>query len=138
MKFLHCMIRVNDVEKTLQFYCDFLGLKLLRKNDYPKGKFSLYFLATGEGMPEIELTHNWNAQSYSHGDNFGHLAYLVEDIYAVCDRLKSNGIPILRPPRDGHMAFVKDTNGISIELLQSGKALPPQEPWLSMANTGSW
>lgn len=138
MKFLHCMIRVNNVEKTLQFYCDLLGLKLLRKKDYPKGKFSLYFLAAGEGMPEIELTHNWGDRSYSHGDNFGHLAYLVEDIYELCDRLKSNGIAILRPPRDGHMAFVKDPNGISIELLQSGKALLPQEPWLSMANTGSW
>jgi lactoylglutathione lyase len=137
MKFLHCMIRVKDVPSTLRFY-ELLGLKLLRQKDHSAGQYTLYFLATEPGAPEIELTHNWNDRTYTDGNNFGHLAYLVENIYDVCDRLKFNGISILRPPRDGHMAFVKDPNGISIELLQQNSALLPQEPWVSMPNVGSW
>ena len=137
MKFLHCMIRVKDVPSTLRFY-ELLGLKLLRQKDYPNGQYTLYFLATEPGAPEIELTHNWDDRAYTSGNNFGHLAYRVEDIYDLCDHLKSNGISILRPPRDGHMAFVKDPNGISIELIQENGALPPQEPWASMPNVGSW
>jgi lactoylglutathione lyase len=137
MKFLHCMIRVKDVSSTLRFY-ELLGLKLLRQKDHPAGQYTLYFLATEPGAPEIELTHNWNDSRRTDGNNFGHLAYLVENIYDVCDRLKSNGICILRPPHDGHMAFVKDPNGISIELLQQNGALVPQEPWASMSNIGSW
>jgi lactoylglutathione lyase len=137
MKFLHCMIRVKDVRETLKFY-DLLGLKLLRSKDYPKGQFTLFFLATSEDAPEIELTYNWDNRSYQAGENFGHLAYLVKNIYEVCDRLKSNGVQIKRPPRDGRMAFVKDPNGISIELLQEGTALQPEEPWISMQNVGSW
>jgi lactoylglutathione lyase len=137
MKFLHCMLRVKDIPSTLKFY-DLLGLKLLRQKDFPQGKFTLYFLATDMGEPEVELTHNWDDQSYTSGNNFGHLAYRVENIYEVCDRLQSNGVKILRPPRDGYMAFVKDPNGISIELLQENSALKPQEPWTSMANSDSW
>lgn len=137
MKFLHCMIRVKNVELTLQFY-ELLGLKLLRKKDYPSGKYTLYFLATEPGAPEIELTHNWDDRTYESGSNFGHLAYQVENIYQTCKTLQASGITIQRPPRDGFMAFVKDPNGISIELLQQNEALPPQEPWISMPNTGSW
>lgn len=137
MKFLHCMIRVRDVPPTLRFY-ELLGLRLLRQKDYPNGQYTLYFLATELGAPEIELTHNWDDRAYTSGNNFGHLAYRVEDIYELCDRLKSNGINILRPPRDGHMAFVKDPNGISIELIQENGALPRQEPWASMPNVDSW
>lgn len=137
MRFLHCMIRVKDVKETLKFY-QLLGLKLLRSKDYPNGQFTLYFLATEEGDPEIELTHNWGESNYTSGDNFGHLAYGVNNIYEVCEHLKLHGITILRPPRDGRMAFVKDPNGISIELLQSGSALAPIEPWVSMPNVGSW
>ena len=137
MKFLHCMIRVKDVPLTLWFY-ELLGLKLLRQKDYPNGQYTLYFLATEPGAPEIELTHNWDDCAYTSGNNFGHLAYRVEDIYDLCDRLESNGISILRPPRDGHMAFVKDPNGISIELIQENSALPPREPWTSMPNVDSW
>jgi lactoylglutathione lyase len=131
------MIRVKDVPATLQFY-ECLGLKLLRQKDYSSGRYTLFFLATELGAPEIELTHNWDDRSYTSGSNFGHLAYSVENIYEVCDRLKSNGVSILRPPRDGRMAFVKDPNGISIELLQQNSALLPKEPWVSMPNTGSW
>ena len=137
MKFLHCMIRVKDVPSTLRFY-ELLGLKLLRQKDYPNGQYTLYFLATELGAPEVELTHNWDNRAYVSGSNFGHLAYRVENIYELCDRLKSNGVSILRPPRDGYMAFVKDPNGISIELIQENAALPPQEPWASMLNVGSW
>ncbi|MBD2520663.1 lactoylglutathione lyase [Nostoc sp. FACHB-973] len=137
MRFLHCMIRVRDVPSTLRFY-ELLGLKLVRQKDYPSGQYTLYFLATEPGAPEVELTHNWDDKEYSNGNNFGHLAYEVENIYDVCDRLKTNGVTILRPPRDGKMAFVKDPNGISIELLQKTNALQPQEPWVSMANVGSW
>jgi lactoylglutathione lyase len=138
MKFLHSMLRVSDPQATLHFYCELLGLRLLRKGDNPGGRFTLYFLATAEGEPEIELTHNWDPRQYSGGDNFGHLAFRVGDIYGLCARLMAGGVGILRPPRDGHMAFVKDPNGISIELLQAGPALPRQEPWASMPNTGSW
>lgn len=138
MQYLHAMIRVTDVEATLYFYCDLLGLKLLRKTDYDTGKFSSYYLAMAEGEPEIELTHNWDDRSYTSGDNFGHFAFAVEDIYATCHKLMDNGVTILRPPRDGYMAFVKDPNGISIEFLQQGDKLAPQEPWVSMQNTGSW
>lgn len=136
MRFLHCMIRVKDVKETLKFY-ELLGLKLLRSKDYPNGH-TLYFLATESGAPEIELTHNWGERTYTSGDNFGHLAYQVNNIYEVCEHLKLHGVTILRPPRDGHMAFVKDPNGISIELLQAGLPLPSQDPWASMPNTGSW
>jgi lactoylglutathione lyase len=137
MKLLHCMIRVKDVPPSLRFY-ELLGLRLLRQKNYPNGQYTLYFLATEPGAPEIELTHNWDDRAYTSGNNFGHLAYLVEDIYELCDRLKFNGISILRPPHDGHMAFVKDPNGISIELIQENGALPLQEPWASMPNVGSW
>lgn len=138
MKFLHCMIRVKNLESSLDFYCHKLRLKLLRYKDYPQGRFSLYFLATDEGAPEIELTYNWDEQTYAQGNNFGHLAYLVDDIYETCQHLQTNGVQILRPPRDGRMAFIKDPNGISIELLQAGKSLPPKEPWMSMPNVGTW
>ncbi|MEI2577770.1 VOC family protein [Scytonema sp. PRP1] len=138
MKFLHCMIRVKNLEESLDFYCNKLRLKLLRHKDYSHGRFSLYFLATDEGAPEIELTHNWDEQIYIQGNNFGHLAYLVDDIYETCQHLQANGVQILRPPRDGRMAFIKDPNGISIELLQAGQSLSPAEPWVSMPNVGTW
>jgi lactoylglutathione lyase len=132
------MLRIENVADTLAFYCEKLGLQLLRQQEHPQGKFTLFFLATEPGAPEVELTHNWGEHSYSRGTHFGHLAYEVEDIYSLCQRLQSRGVAILRPPRDGRMAFIKDPNGISIELLQRGDALPPQEPWLSMPSTGSW
>lgn len=138
MRFLHCMLRVHDVEETLDFYVNKLGLRLVRRNEYPQGRFSLLFLATHEGGPEIELTYNWDARTYEGGTNFGHLAFAVEDIYALCARLEDKGVTILRPPRDGKMAFVKDPNGISIELLQQGTPKPPTEPWSSRPNIGSW
>ena len=138
MKFLHSMIRVRDKDASLHFYTELLGLKLLYHIDFEEGRFSLYFLATEEGAPLIELTHNWNDREYSNGDNFGHLAFEVEDIYALCEKLDKNGVSILRPPRDGKMAFIKDPNFISIELLQKGNPLPPREPWLSMPNKGTW
>lgn len=138
MKYLHAMIRTNKLEETLTFYCDLLGLKLLRKKDSEAGRFSLYFLATHEGAPEIEVTHNWDEQEYSNGDNFGHFAFSVDNVYELCQTLMDAGITILRPPRDGYMAFVKDPNHISIELLQEGARLAPLEPWISMENTGSW
>jgi lactoylglutathione lyase len=138
MKFLHSMIRVRDLDATLRFYCELLGLQLLRKIDQPAGRFSLYFLATAPGETEIELTHNWDERTYTGGDNFGHLAFRVPDIYAICERLTAAGITLSRPPRDGHMAFVKDPNGISIELLQEGPPKRPAPPWNSMANHGSW
>ena len=138
MKYLHAMIRIRDVEQSLRFYTELLELKLIRKNHYPEDAFSLYFLATEQGEPEIELTHNHDDRDYSNGDNFGHLAFRVSDIYATCHKLQDGGVTILYPPRDGRMAFVKDPSGISIELLQEGEALSPQEPWMSMENTGSW
>jgi len=154
MEFLHTMVRVKDVEASLRFYCEGLGLKEIRRFDSDAGRFTLIFLAslddmkrggfTGEkspipaGLPCIELTHNWDPEDYEGGRNFGHLAYRVVDIYAVCAHLDAMGYVIHRPPRDGHMAFVKSPDGISVELLQAGDALPNQEPWASMENTGSW
>ena len=139
MKYLHTMVRVTDLEASLRFYRDALGLEVVRRRDYPQGRFTLVYLAApGDGDAEVELTHNWDPEAYSGGRNFGHLAYRVDDIYAACRRLQEHGVTILRPPRDGHMAFVRSPDNISIELLQAGEPLPPQEPWASMANTGSW
>ena len=139
MKFLHSMIRVRDVDAALHFFCDLLGLVETRRRDSPKGRFTLIFLATEPGAPEIELTHNWDQdEPYSGGRNFGHLAYSVSNIYATCERLQAGGVTILRPPRDGRMAFVRSPDDISIELLQEGEALPIEEPWASMASTGTW
>ena len=139
MKYLHTMVRVTDIDASLRFYCEALGLKELARNDNPKGRFTLVFLAApGDESAQVELTHNWDPEPYSVGRNFGHLAYEVEDIYASCRRLQQHGVSILRPPRDGHMAFVRSPDGISIELLQKGEALAPAEPWHSMPNTGSW
>jgi lactoylglutathione lyase len=133
------MVRVSDVAASLRFYCDALGLQLLRKNDVPGGRFSLYFLAApGQPEAQVELTHNWDESGYGGGRNFGHLAYAVDDIYAACERLQSHGVTINRPPRDGAMAFVRSPDGISVELLQAGAPLPPAEPWRSMPNVGSW
>lgn len=138
MKYLHAMIRVSDIEKSLHFYQDLLGLKLTRHKDYENGKFSLYYLATEEGEPEIELTHNWGDHEYTSGNAFGHLAFSVENIYETCQKLEDGGVTILRPPRDGRMAFVKDPNGISIELLQQGEDLPKHEKWSKRESVGSW
>jgi len=146
MKYLHTMIRISDIDASLRFFCDGLGLSEVRRYDSESGRFTLIFLAASDDMdtartqkaPLIELTYNWDPEDYTGGRNFGHLAYRVDDIYALCTRLQDLGITIHRPPRDGHMAFVKSPDGISIELLQSGDALPPSEPWLSMPNTGSW
>tara|TARA_B110000114_G_C15054297_1_gene382577 strand:+ start:908 stop:1327 length:420 start_codon:yes stop_codon:yes gene_type:complete len=139
MKFLHSMIRVVDVKKSLAFYIDGLGLIETKRVDVPEGKFSLIFLATAQGEPEIELTHNWDSnEQYHAGRNFGHLAFEVDNIYQLCQKLMDLGIIINRPPRCGHMAFVKSPDGISIELLQKGSRLSPKEPWLSMENTGVW
>ena len=139
MKYLHTMVRVTDIDASLRFYCEALGLKELARNDYPKGRFTLVFLAApGDESAQVELTHNWDPEPYSVGRNFGHLAYEVEDVYASCRRLQQHGVTILRPPRDGHMAFVRSPDNVSIELLQKGEALAPAEPWHSMPNTGSW
>lgn len=139
MKFLHTMVRVSNLEQSLNFYTQYLGLIETKRKDVPKGKFTLVFLATEIGAPEIELTYNWDSsEQYNGGRNFGHLAFEVKDIYQTCQRLMDAGIVINRPPRCGHMAFVKSPDGISIELLQQGSSLAPQEPWLSMENTGSW
>ena len=139
MKFLHTMVRVHDLEKSLDFYINKLGLIETKRKDIPKGRFSLIFLASEIGGPEIELTHNWDSkEEYSTGSSFGHLAFEVDDIYQTCQQLQDAGITINRPPRDGHMAFVKSPDNISIELLQKGASLSPQEPWLSMKNSGSW
>jgi lactoylglutathione lyase len=145
MRYLHTMVRVSNLDAALDFYCAKLGLKEVRRLENGKGRFTLVFLATpadaemtGDKAPMVELTWNWDAQPYDGGRNFGHLAYAVADIYALCKKLKDAGIAINRPPRDGHMAFVRSPDGISIELLQEGAPLPPQEPWASMANTGSW
>ncbi|WP_196139853.1 VOC family protein [Aliikangiella sp. G2MR2-5] len=138
MRFLHSMIRTNVPEESITFYTKGLGLKLIRQKDYPDGKFSLYFLAQNESAPMIELTHNWEERNYQQGDQFGHLAFEVEDIYQTCELLVDMAVTINRPPRDGRMAFVKDPNGISIELLQAGQALPPRPPWVDMKNIGSW
>ncbi|MEM7292490.1 MAG: VOC family protein [Pseudomonadota bacterium] len=138
MKYLHAMIRATDIEESLRFYTELLGLVKTKEYHYPEDAFSLYFVATAEGEPEIEITVNHDDRTYGNGDNFGHLAFHVDDIYATCQRLKDGGVTILYPPRDGHMAFVKDPSGISIELLQEGDSLPPAEPWISMENTGTW
>jgi len=133
------MVRITDVDASLRFYRDALGLELVRKREYPQGRFTLYFLAApGDPEAEVELTHNWDPEPYTGGRNFGHLAYEVDDIYAACRRLAEHGVTINRPPRDGRMAFVRSPDNISIELLQRGEALPPAEPWASMPNTGVW
>jgi len=139
MQYLHTMIRVRDLEAALDFFVNKLGLKETRRKDHESGRFTLVFLATADGEPEVELTYNWDQEEpYSVGRNFGHLAYAVDDIYATCERLMKGGVTILRPPRDGRMAFVRSPDQISIELLQQGAPLPPQEPWSSMPNTGEW
>ena len=139
MKFLHSMIRVTNVEASLHFYTELLGLHEVRRKDVPKGKFTLIFLAAEQGGAEIELTYNWDSEEqYTVGRNFGHLAFEVDNIYAICQRLMDAGVTINRPPRCGHMAFVKSPDNISIELLQKGEALAPTEPWASMENSGSW
>jgi lactoylglutathione lyase len=139
MKYLHTMVRVTDLDASLKFYCDALGLRELKRKDVPQGKFTLVFLAApGDDSAQVELTYNWEPESYTGGRNFGHLAYAVDDIYATCQRLKDHGVTINRPPRDGHMAFVRSPDNISIELLQKGESLPPAEPWKSMPNVGQW
>lgn len=133
------MVRVTDLEASLDFYCNLLGLVELRRRESTAGRFTLVFLAApGDESAQVELTWNWDPEEYSGGRNFGHLAYAVDDIYALCQRLMDAGVTINRPPRDGHMAFVRSPDGISIELLQSGDALPSKEPWVSMENEGSW
>jgi len=139
MKYLHTMVRVTNLDESLRFYRDALGLELLRTREVPAGRFTLAFLAApGDSDAQVELTHNWDPEAYTGGRNFGHLAYAVDDIYATCERLQAHGVTILRPPRDGRMAFVRSPDQISIELLQRGNALAPAEPWLSMANVGVW
>ena len=139
MKYLHTMVRVTDIDASLRFYRDALGLTELSRKDYPQGRYTLVFLAApGDESAQVELTYNWDPESYTGGRNFGHLAYAVENIYATCQRLRDHGVTILRPPRDGHMAFVRSPDNISIELLQLGASLAPAEPWKSMPNTGSW
>ncbi len=146
MRFLHTMVRARDLDESLEFYCKQLGLREVRRHDSEKGRFTLVYLAAPgdehrageEHSPELEITWNWDPESYTGGRNFGHLAYEVEDVYAACQRLMDAGVTINRPPRDGHMAFVRSPDGISIELLQKGESLPAREPWASMPNTGSW
>ena len=133
------MVRVSDVDKSLDFYCKQLGLVETRRYDSEQGRFTLIFLAApGDEQAQIELTHNWDPENYDEGRNFGHVAYQVDDIYALCQKLMDAGVPINRPPRDGHMAFVRSPDNISIELLQKGDALPAREPWASMDNSGHW
>jgi lactoylglutathione lyase len=144
LKYLHTMVRVTDIERSLAFYRDALGLDVLSRKDNEAGRYTLVFLAApGQHEAQIELTYNWpdsegKSEDYTGGRNFGHVAYAVDDIYAVCRRLMEHGITISRPPRDGRMAFVRSPDGISIELLQAGAALPPSQPWQSMPNVGSW
>ena len=139
MKYLHTMVRVTDIEKSLAFYCDQLGLEELRRHDSEQGRFTLIFLAApGDEDAQVELTYNWDPDEYGEGRNFGHLAYQVDDIYALCQKLMDAGVTINRPPRDGHMAFVRSPDNISIELLQKGAALAPAEPWASMPSVGHW
>lgn len=146
MRYLHTMVRVQDLEKSIDFYCNKLGLEEVRRNESEQGRFTLIFLAAPddktraitERAPLLELTYNWDPENYQGGRNFGHLAYVVENIYETCQHLLDNGVTINRPPRDGNMAFVRSPDGISIELLQNGDPLPTQEPWASMENTGSW
>lgn len=138
MRYLHTMLRVYDLDAALNFFA-LLGLLEVRRRESERGRFTLIFLATGPDEPQLELTHNWDeAEPYSGGRNFGHVAYEVDDIYALCQHLSDNGVAILRPPRDGRMAFVRSPDNISVELLQSGDALPTQEPWASMPSTGEW
>ena len=139
MKYLHTMVRVTDIEASLRFYRDALGLELLSRRDNEAGRFTLVFLAApGDPSAQVELTHNWDPEAYTGGRNFGHLAYAVDDIYATCQRLKDHGVTINRPPRDGRMAFVRSPDNISIELIQKGEALPLKEPWKSAPNIGKW
>src|SRR6202158_6634506 len=139
MKYLHTMVRVTDIEQSLRFYRDALGLVELSRRDYPQGRFTLVFLAAaGDEQAQVELTHNWDPEVYTGGRNFGHLAYRVDNIYATCEKLQKAGVTINRPPRDGNMAFVRSPDKHSIELLQKGGAQPPREPWASMPNTGHW
>ena len=140
MRYLHTMVRITDIDQSLDFYCRKLGMKEVRRHENEQGRYTLIFMAAAgdEGRAEVELTHNWDEQGYQGGRNFGHLAYRVDDIYETCQRLMDNGVTINRPPRDGRMAFVRTPDNISIELLQAGERLPPQEPWASMPNTGEW
>ena len=140
MRYLHTMVRVTNLEQSLDFYCGKLGLKQIRRTDYPQGRFTLVFLAApgDEDRAQVELTYNWDPEQYGIGRAFGHLAYEVDDIYALCEQLQASGVTINRPPRDGRMAFVRSPDNISVELLQKGGALPPREPWASMPNTGAW
>lgn len=139
MKYLHTMVRVADVDASLDFYCNKLGLVELRRHDSEQGRFTLIFLAApGDEEAQVELTYNWDPEEYGEGRNFGHLAYQVEDIYAACRKLMDGGVTINRPPRDGRMAFVRSPDNVSVELLQAGEALAPAEPWASMGNTGHW
>jgi lactoylglutathione lyase len=139
MKYLHTMVRVTDLNASLDFYCNKLGLKKIRESVNEKGRYTLVFLAApGDENAQIELTYNWDPENYTGGRNFGHLAYEVDNIYRLCQKLKDSGVTINRPPRDGRMAFVRSPDNISIELLQKGGALEPQEPWMSMPNTGAW
>lgn len=139
MKYLHTMVRVADIDASLDFYCDKLGLRELRRIDNEAGRFTLVFLAApGDDDAQVELTHNWDPESLDGGRNFGHLAYRVDNIYDLCQRLMDGGVTINRPPRDGHMAFVRSPDNVSVELLQTGAPLPPREPWASMPNTGEW
>lgn len=140
MRFLHTMVRVTDLDQSLDFYCNKLGLEEVRRKDYPQGRFTLVYLAApGQAdVAEVELTYNWDKEEYGEGRNFGHLAFEVEDIYAACAKLQAAGVTINRPPRDGHMAFIRSPDNVSVELLQKGGALAPAEPWASMPNTGKW
>ena len=146
MRYLHTMVRVSDIDQSLTFYCDVMGMREMRRVDNEAGRFTLIFLAAPEDRrtaveskaPLLELTHNWDPETYSGGRNFGHLAFEVDDIYETCARISKAGVTINRPPRDGRMAFVRSPDNISIELLQKGDALEPQEPWASMKNTGEW
>ncbi|GAA0563835.1 VOC family protein [Halomonas salifodinae] len=146
MQYLHTMVRVSDLEESLYFYCDLLGMIEISRKESEKGRFTLVFLAAPEDelaarenrAPMLELTHNWDPETYQGGRNFGHLAYRVNDIYALCERLQVGGVTINRPPRDGHMAFVKSPDGISVELLQAGEPLAPKAPWSEMENHGTW
>jgi lactoylglutathione lyase len=139
MKYLHTMVRVTDVEASLRFYRDALGLEELSRKENEQGRFTLIFLAApGDSDAQVELTFNWDPETYGEGRNFGHLAYAVDDIYAACKRLMDHGVSINRPPRDGKMAFVRSPDNVSVELLQTGAALPPAAPWNAMPNTGKW
>ena len=146
MRYLHTMVRVTDIDQSLDFYCNKLGMVEVRRNENEQGRYTLIFLAAPEDetagrderAPLVELTYNWDPEKYGEGRNFGHLAYEVDNIYDACKRLQDGGVTINRPPRDGNMAFIRSPDNVSIELLQKGKALPPQEPWKSMPNTGKW